>query len=65
MKTGEIMNKDTVAFTNAGLIDSRMWSTFGVSVKETDSAIGQFGTQVCDRSSDARKQVNDDCIWWR
>jgi hypothetical protein len=38
------MNKDIVAFTNAGLIDSRMWSTFGVSVKDTESAIGQFGT---------------------
>lgn len=33
-----------VHFSNPGEIDPRVWSTFGVSVKETDNAIGQFGT---------------------
>lgn len=33
-----------IAFSNPGKIDPRVWSTFGVSAKETDSAIGQFGT---------------------
>jgi len=33
-----------VHFSNPGEIDPRMWSTFGVSVKENDNAIGQFGT---------------------
>lgn len=38
------MNNLMVSFSNAGEIDPRVWSTFGVSVKETDSPIGQFGT---------------------
>lgn len=33
-----------VNFSNRGEIDPRVWSTFGVSVKECDDAIGQFGT---------------------
>jgi hypothetical protein len=35
---------DIIAFSNPGEIDPRVWSTFGVSAKETDSSIGQFGT---------------------
>jgi len=35
---------EIVSFSNNGVIDPRVWSTFGVSVKETDNAIGQFGT---------------------
>jgi len=38
------MNAGIVNFSNPGEIDPRVWSTFGVSVKETDNAIGQFGT---------------------
>jgi len=33
-----------VPFSNPGEIDPRMWATFGVSVKESAGAIGQFGT---------------------
>lgn len=33
-----------IIFQNPGLIDVRAITTFGVSVKETDSAIGKFGT---------------------
>lgn len=33
-----------VIFENPGEIDPRMISTFGVNVKENDSAIGFFGT---------------------
>lgn len=33
-----------VQFANSGPIDPAVWSTFGVSVKETADAIGQFGT---------------------
>lgn len=33
-----------IIFQNPGLIDVRAVTTFGVSVKETDSAIGKFGT---------------------
>lgn len=33
-----------VIFGNQGLIDPRMWSTFGVSVKDSTNPIGQFGT---------------------
>lgn len=35
---------EIIPFSNPGEIDPRMWSTFGVSVKETNNAIGQFGT---------------------
>ena len=38
------MSKGIVKFGNSGIIDPRVWSTFGVSVKESDNAIGQFGT---------------------
>lgn len=38
------MSIGNVYFSNEGVIDPRVWSTFGVSVKETDNAIGQFGT---------------------
>lgn len=34
----------TVKFGNPGEIDPRMWSTFGVSAKDCDNPIGQFGT---------------------
>jgi hypothetical protein len=33
-----------VKFGNPGLIDTRVWSTFGVSAKVGDNPIGQFGT---------------------
>lgn len=33
-----------IHFSNQGKIDPRVWTTFGVSVKETGNAIGQFGT---------------------
>lgn len=33
-----------IKFGNPGRIDPRVWSTFGVSVKESENAIGQFGT---------------------
>lgn len=35
---------EIVMFGNQGKIDPRVWSTFGLSVKESDSPIGQFGT---------------------
>lgn len=35
---------ELVTFGNAGSISPLLWSTFGVSAKETDNAIGQFGT---------------------
>lgn len=37
------MNK-IVTFSNNGIIDPIMWKTFGVSVKEKQEAIGEFGT---------------------
>lgn len=38
------MRTKIVKFANSGPIDPAVWSTFGVSVKETDNPIGQFGT---------------------
>lgn len=35
---------EIIKFGNDGLIDSRLWSTFGVSVKDKDDSIGRFGT---------------------
>jgi len=35
---------DVVVFGTSTALDPAMWQTFGVSVKETDSPIGEFGT---------------------
>ena len=40
----EGMSMNMVSFCNNGRIDPCMWSTFGVSVKDSSSPIGQFGT---------------------
>jgi len=35
---------EKIIFSNNGTIDERMWSTFGVSAKDSEYPIGQFGT---------------------
>jgi len=35
---------EIVKFGNDGILDHRLWSTFGVSIKENDDSIGKFGT---------------------
>lgn len=36
--------KPVICFSNPGPLDPRLWQTFGVSIKQGDSPIGQFGT---------------------